>query len=277
MPPVSGLNTCGGALFTSADSLIFDLSVGDDERRGPNPARWPRQLKAEVGERLAGLRANGLSADAEYAVDTYLTVADAFEADGQLVQAVDCLADLLDQLTQLVASRAGSIDGLIATDADLLPYRDRHNVHAVDARYLTGAQPTERGYRWLQSKGVTTVISLRLHADDDRKTVENLGMQYLQVAWADEQTPSVGQVRDVLEAVTAADGRVFQHCLRGIGRDLTMAGCYQVAAGGDVEDILAQAQTEAPRWAADQQLDPETGEPVQFQLLRCFAAEHRAR
>lgn len=260
-------------MYPTADSLLFDATVGDDERRGPAPDRAPQEVKAEVGALLTGLREDGLSPDAEYAVDTYLTVADCFEADGLLAQSVDCLSDLTDQLSQLATARSGQPTTLIETDADLLPYRDRHNVHVVDERYLTGAQPTERGYRWMQSKGVSTVISLRLDAERDRKTVENLGMQYLHVAWADEQPPSVGQVREVLDVIAAADGRVFQHCLRGIGRDLTMAGCYLVSTGRSVEDILADAMAAAPRWELDQQRDPETGEPMQFQLLRCFAAE----
>ena len=98
-------------------------------------------------------------------------------------------------------------------------------------------------------------------------------MEFLHIAWADEQPPSVAQVQQVLAAVAAAPGRVFQHCLRGIGRDLTMSGCYQVATGHPVEQVLAEAKAHAPRWELDQHRDPVTGEPVQFQLLRCFAAD----
>ncbi len=264
-------------MYSLADSLLFDAAVGEDERRGPAPDQTPHEVKRQVATLMGELREVGLSPDAEYAVDTYLTVADCFEADGLLAQSVDCLTDLTAQLGELAAARSGQPTGLIETDADLLAYRDRHNVHVVDERYLTGAQPTERGYRWMQSKGVTTVISLRLHAEDDRKIVENLGMQYLHVAWADEQPPSVAQVSEVLDVIAAAEGRVFQHCLRGIGRDLTMAGCYLVAAGRPVEQILAEAMAAAPRWELDQERDPETGEPVQFQLLRCFAAERATR
>jgi len=52
-----------------------------------------------------------------------------------------------------------------------------------------------------------------------------------------------------------------------------MSGCYQVTAGHPVEQVLAEATAHAPRWELDQQRDPDTGEPVQFQLLRCFAAD----
>jgi protein tyrosine phosphatase (PTP) superfamily phosphohydrolase (DUF442 family) len=263
-----------GSSHTIDESLTFDVRLGPDERRGPASDYTPHQVKDRLAPLLERLHAKGgLSTDASYAVDSYLTVADGFEADGLLVQAVDCLTDLIGQLAELVAARAGASPALISTDADLLPYRDRHNLHVVDDRYLTGAQPTERGYRWLRSKGVSTVISLRLDATADRRTVEELGMEFLHIAWADEQPPSVAQVQQVLAAVAAAPGRVFQHCLRGIGRDLTMSGCYQVTAGHPVEQVLAEATAHAPRWELDQQRDPDTGEPVQFQLLRCFAAD----
>ncbi len=263
-----------GSSHTIGASLTFDVRLGPDERRGTATDRTPHEVKERVAALMEQLHATGgLTTDASYAVDSYLTVADGFEADGQLVQALDCLTDLIGQLGELVAARAGPPPALISTDADLLPYRDRHNLHVVDDRYLTGAQPTERGYRWLRSKGVSTVISLRLDATRDRQRVEGLGMEFLHIAWADEQPPSVEQVEQVLAAVAAAPGRVFQHCLRGIGRDLTMSGCYQLTRGHPVEQVLAEATANAPRWELDQHRDPDTGEPVQFQLLRCFAAD----
>jgi hypothetical protein len=53
----------------------------------------------------------------------------------------------------------------------------------------------------------------------------------------------------------------------------TLSGCYQVTANHPVEQVLAEATAHAPRWELDQQRDPDTGEPVQFQLVRCFAAD----
>ena len=251
-----------GSPHTIGESLTFDVRLGPDERRGPATDDAPHEVKERVAALLEQLHATGgLTTDASYAVDSYLTVADGFEADGLLVQALDCLTDLIGQLAELVAVRAGAPPALISTDAYLLPYRDRHNLHVVDDRYLTGAQPTERGYRWLRSQGVSTVISLRLDATRDRQTVEELGMDFLHIAWADEQPPSVAQVQQVLAAVAAAPGRVFQHCLRGIGRDLTMSGCYQLTAGHSVEQVLAEATANAPRWELDQHRDPTPVNP----------------
>lgn len=75
----------------------------------------------------------------------------------------------------------------------------------------------------------------------------------------------------MLQEVKASEGKVFQHCLRGIGRDMTMASCYLIAEHGkSAEDVLEKGLEEAPRWETDQKRDPATGEPVQFQLIRRF-------
>ena len=131
-----------GSPLTIGESLTFDVRLGPDERRGPATDDAPHEVKERLAPLLERLLAKGgSSADACYAVDSYLTVADGFEADGLLVQAVDCLTDLIGQLAELVAARAGAPPALISTDADLLPYRDRHNLHVVDDRYLTGPSP----------------------------------------------------------------------------------------------------------------------------------------
>jgi protein tyrosine phosphatase (PTP) superfamily phosphohydrolase (DUF442 family) len=259
-------------------SWEFSAAISDDERRGDPPRRSPGSVKAELPELLAELRRGGLGERAERSIDTYFVVADAFEAEGLLMQAVDCLEDITRMLRSLVAARAGQAEphSLIESETDLLPYRDCHNLHVVDEKYLTGAQPTEAGYRWLRSKGVSTVINLRLPNDHDRRMVEGLGMRHVHIAWPDEQPPRIEQVREMLSVVEAAPGRVFQHCLRGIGRDMTMSACYAMARHGQSpSDAIRAGCQHAPRWAADQQPDATTGKPSQFQVLHQWAEETR--
>ncbi|MGH7573721.1 MAG: dual specificity protein phosphatase family protein, partial [Longimicrobiales bacterium] len=89
--------------------------------------------------------------------------------------------------------------------------------------------------------------------------------------WADEQAPSIEQVRQMLDAVKSAKGKVLQHCLRGIGRDMTMASCYMIATQGKTaEELIEEGRKMTPRWESDQKRDAQTGEPVQFKLLREF-------
>lgn len=262
----------GRSRFRAGESsLSYSAHISDDERRGPAPARSPSEVKADLVELLTTLRAEGLREDTERNVESFLDVADAFEADGLLAQAVDCLSDLAGKLGELVDVRSGRKKpfGLVEVDDDVLAYRDCHNLHVVDEQYLTGAEPTEVGYCWLRSKGVTTVISLRLDAEADKEVVEGVGMRHVHLAWPDETVPSLSQVEDMLEVVERASGRVFQHCLRGIGRDLTMAACYRIAARGEsASQLIAHGSQVAPRWASDQVRDPDSGAPAQFEFLR---------
>jgi len=263
------------------DSFTYSAELSEDERRGPAGPRTPREVKAELARVVEELRTTGLRERTERNIETFLTVADAFEADGLLLQTVDCLDDLAGRLGELAAARRGVVQpqSLITSEDDLLPYRDSHNVHVLDPTYITGAQPTDRGYRWLQSKGVATVVNLRVTARSDRTTVERLGMNYVHIPWPDECSPRLDQVDELLGAVDASAGRVFQHCLRGIGRDLTMAGCYLIARHGHSASSVIERGTEsAPRWATDQHHDLDTAEPVQFALLRAVEArQHAAR
>lgn len=259
------------------DSLAFRVGVSDDERRGDAPHQTPHAVKQTIAPLLAQLRNDGIGLQwhTELNIESFFTVADAFEADGLLMQAVDCLGDLRNKLTDLQHARNGSPNprSLISTETDMLHYRDAHNLHVLDDRYITGAQPTAKGYRWLKSKGVTMVLNLRLADDHERTVVERLGMQYVHLPWPDEQAPSLDHIGQVLRTVNSADGKVFQHCLRGIGRDMTMAGCYLIAKHAvPADEVIAAGRRDAPRWENDQQRDDATNEPVQFKILHEFEA-----
>lgn len=255
--------------------MKFNIAISDDERRGEEPQLRPSVVKKECARLLDLLRADGvgLKQETEYNIESYFTVADAFEADGLLVQAVDYLRDLQHKLRAVVDARAGRkhADCLVEGEEDILHFRDAHNIHVFDSKYVTGAQPTEKGYRWLKRKGVTTIINLRVPSEHERKLVESLGMKYVHIPWADEHPPTHEQVRQMLDTVRAAEGRVMQHCLRGIGRDMTMACCYMIANhGASAEELIEEGRKEVPRWESDQKRDPKTNEPVQFRLLREF-------
>ena len=269
-----GQHGTGHARFRAGeDSFEYSAEIGDDEQRGEKPHRSPRAVKEEIAGLLGTLREDGLQEQTERNIESYLTVADAFEADGLLVQSVDYLEDLAHKLGELVDVRAERKRdyGLIETEADILHFRDCHNLHVVDEKYMTGAQPTEKGYRWLRSKGVSAVINLRLHSERDKELVESLEMKHFHIAWPDEQPPTVSQVEEMLRAVEETPGRVFQHCLRGIGRDMTMTGCYVIAKHGEsASEFIRKGCQEAPRWELDQIHDEDTGEPAQFKLLREF-------
>lgn len=165
------------------DSLKFNISISDDERRGEAPHQRPQEVKKEIAGLLNALRMNGMGIkqETELNIESYFTVTDTFEAEGLLVQSVDCLNDLRCKLKELIDVRAGQKNpySLIATEDEILHYRDSHNVHVIDEKYMVGAQPTEKGYRWLKSKGVTTIINQRLSNEHEKNLVESLGLEYI--------------------------------------------------------------------------------------------------
>lgn len=255
-------------------SWEYRLDVGKDERRGPAVIESPRQLKQKIKPLLDRLRQGGLKPASEHNLDSFFAVADAFEADGRLATARDVLLNLQENLHALEAARAGkpTPGSLVASEDDLLPYRDAHNIHAVTAHYYSGGQPSAAGYRWLKAKGVTTVINLRESADHEKALVEGLGMRYVHVSWPDLQPPSLEQVRKIVATVETErkrGGKVFQHCLRGIGRDGTMVCCVRVAGGLSAEKAIAEWLKAAPTWLEDQARDKDD-KPVQIQTVKEF-------
>jgi hypothetical protein len=188
-----------------ADSFSYRIDVSKDEQRGPDVPQPPSQLKARIKPLLEQLRKDGkgLRPDSERNIETFFIVADAFEADGRLAAARDVLLTLKDNLESLQAARKGKPrpESLVTSEADLLAYRDAHNIHAVTPYYLAGGQPSEKGYRWLKSKGVTTVINLRQSSAHEKEMLERLGLRYVHISWPDLQSPTLEQVRQIVEVI----------------------------------------------------------------------------
>ena len=265
------------------DSFHYRLDVGKDERRGADVPQTPSQLKARIKPILEQLRRDGqgLREESERNIETFFIVADAFEADGRLAAAFDVLMSLKDNLESLQAARKGKTrpGNLVATESDLLAYRDAHNIHAVTPDYFAGSQPSEKGYRWLKAKGVTTVINLRQSSAHEKEMLERLGMRYVHVSWPDLQPPTLDQVRRIVEAIEREQkrgGKVFQHCLRGIGRDGTMVYCVRIASGTSAEKAVAEWLKTAPTWLDDQARDKD-GKPVQIERIKEFERELRPK
>lgn len=259
-----------------AESLRYRVEVSKDELRGPQPQQAPHEVKRAVHKRLEQLRhdGKGLKPETERNLESFFIVADAFEADGRLSTARDVLLNLEENLYALSAARRGKplANSLITGEDDLLAFRDAHNVHRITAHYCAGGQPSEKGYRWLKSKGVTAVINLRQSTAHEKELLERLGIRYVHVSWPDLQPPSLEQVRQIVGEVQAEErrgGMVFQHCLRGIGRDGTMVCCVRVADGVSAEKAIADWLEATPTWLEDQARDRQ-GRPVQVERVKEF-------
>lgn len=262
-----------------ADSVLYRIDVSKDEQRGPDVPQTPSQLKALIKPLLEQLRKDGkgLRPESERNIETFFIVADAFESDGRLAAARDVLLTLQDHLQSLHSARKGKPrpGSLVTSEDDLLAYRDAHNIHAITPYYFAGGQPSEKGYRWLKSKGVTTVINLRQSSAHEQEMLQRMGLCYVHVSWPDLQPPALDQVRRIVEVIQKEQkrgGKVFQHCLRGIGRDGTMVCCVRIASGMAAEKAIAEWLKVAPSWLQDQARDKE-GKPVQIERIKEFERE----
>lgn len=254
----------------------FRIDITKHELREKRPHQDPEEHKKALIEHLNELRkGKGLECGTEKRTQSYFTAADALYADGRLESANLVLFNLERKLEALQAARGGEPkeNSLIRSEEDILAYRDAHNIHVIDPSYITGAQPSEKGYEWLKEKGITDVINLRGTAEHERAMIEELGMNYHHVGWPDMKAPDTSKVNRVKRIIDNAEGKVFQHCLRGIGRDMTMSSIIQVARGKDVDSVIEHGKHLAPTWAADQERTQD-GTPVQFHFIRKFAEEH---
>src|SRR2546425_12085619 len=95
-----------------------------------------------------------------------------------------------------------------------------------------GGQPTAKGFQFLKEKGIKTVINLRAEDNAEAKTVEKLGMHYIQIP-VDEVRPfsqlPEGAIAKYFELVNnPANYPIFFHCRRGADRTGAFAALYRI-------------------------------------------------
>ena len=96
-----------------------------------------------------------------------------------------------------------------------------------------GGQPTAKGFQFLKEKGVKTVINLRAEDNAEAKTIEKLGMNYIQIP-VDEVRPwsqlPAAAIAKYFELVNnPVNYPIFFHCRRGADRTGAFAALYRIA------------------------------------------------
>jgi protein-tyrosine phosphatase len=117
------------------------------------------------------------------------------------------------------------------------------NFARVDDTIWRGAAPTEEGYAALATAGVGIIVDLRAEADvaPVRELLESAGVDLFHVPIRDGQSPALGQIAAIAEAINVAQGPVFVHCQAGVGRTGSTIAALRVAGGQSPEGALIEA------------------------------------
>jgi protein tyrosine/serine phosphatase len=103
------------------------------------------------------------------------------------------------------------------------------NFGQMDDRFFRGAQPKENDYPALAALGIKTVIDLREDPTDyEKRSVEALGMRYINIPMSDKDYPPATQIEQFLKLVDDPQtGRFFVHCAGGRHRTGVMGAVYR--------------------------------------------------
>src|SRR5215813_1034407 len=103
------------------------------------------------------------------------------------------------------------------------------NFGQMDERFYRGGQPKEDDYKSLADLGIKTVIDLR---DDptsyEKRSVEALGMRYVNIPMSDSDYPKATQIDAFLKLVDdPSTGKFYVHCAGGRHRTGVMGAVYR--------------------------------------------------
>lgn len=104
------------------------------------------------------------------------------------------------------------------------------NFGQMDERFYRGARPRKNDYRALADIRISTVIDLREKPDcHEQRTVEELGMRYVNIPMTDTDYPDSKQIDAFLTlANEPRTGRFFVHCAGGRHRTGVIGAVYRL-------------------------------------------------
>ena len=114
-----------------------------------------------------------------------------------------------------------------------------HNFHeVVPGEVYRSAQPgPEQLRQWMQRYGIRTVVNLRSDVDRDAvreeiKAAEKLGLKYVSVSLWKLHLPTRDKMRELIDAIEAAERPMLLHCRAGADRSGVAGVMADMAIGG---------------------------------------------
>lgn len=106
------------------------------------------------------------------------------------------------------------------------------NLQQLNDHVYRGAQPSDRGFQYLATLGVKTVIDLR-EADELAKAEESMvtaaGMKFVNVPMTGLTPPTDAEITRILAILEDdSSGPVFVHCKRGADRTGAVIAAYRI-------------------------------------------------
>jgi protein tyrosine/serine phosphatase len=103
------------------------------------------------------------------------------------------------------------------------------NFGQMDERFYRGGQPKDSDFKDLAALGVKTVIDLRDDAQSsEKRSVEALGMRYVNIAMSDSVYPKAEQIDAFLKLTEDPEtGKFFVHCAGGRHRTGVVGAVYR--------------------------------------------------
>ncbi len=106
------------------------------------------------------------------------------------------------------------------------------NFDQVDRNVYRGGQPTTKGFQYLASLGVKTIIDLRESGERsqlEQKAVAGAGMKYINIPMTGLTPPSMDEITKILDLLeNPSIGPAFVHCRRGADRTGAVIAAYHI-------------------------------------------------
>ena len=121
-----------------------------------------------------------------------------------------------------------------------LTARDLPHYFVVDQYLHRGGQPNDKGFEWLKSEGIKTVINLReesVSRSSEAEIIKRLDLNYIAIDIDPFLPPGDEKIEKFLQIM--ADSKhhpVFVHCLHGQDRTGMMVGIYRLVVHGHAYD-----------------------------------------